>query len=1005
MEHVKDFSQDGRDKGRIRFASAKKRAKSASAEVYRHYKRKTGVAASREERVHHVKRQHKSDNDNQELAPSTLAEELDLANDRNASEVFGKFYRQVWYLVRSLPEILHHSDQIVDLFNQYMLSLESKPHEMTPDEVMNSTTDSRPVFVTNHATADILHLYAVLARDLRHEIHPYLHTKIVPRLVNDLLNPPPPESGKQPIPLDVSVVEHVFRTLSYIFRYDGDALLSENTTGKDKEPCLESLRQYYGSTLANRRQLVRRLAAETYAPLIRKLSDRAQKRHVRRVLRALAGQPPHENNPVSQRLQADAVDGIALLCFQLARGVPGKMHSKGQLVVKCVLDACASKLGPNSELVKGVTATLLERLCYHLDTKEAAKIMVSVIAKAKSVAKDDSGSIFERHFIELLEGMVNFRTGQLLKEEYTLVEQVIDLIVIVLDKENFRKLPTENKTAAISLLCSSWKAVPNNSAFSSRLREQLRFAIATHDETGDKPLVNAPLDIVMKDLVPALPVDIAMGSIGSVVLNAASDVSKSNPQLAIAMIYALSSTRIDADAMETEQKDDDDGLLFLANAEYCVVSSDNKEKLLKLCMNSSDSIKPDSCAIAAKTACFVAMVPENEEDNDVTGYEKQVSKWLLSLLKKLSNNGAMPDSNVVSVGIIMDALAQFSLAAAESIDDKSRISDVLKKARTIAVENLQSHPDSLWTVKSSAALVKVLQKFDLLLTEDSNKLFEMLTPNLHDKNHFHRLRTLEILSSFPKKPFVMDHADLDLTEDLDEEPSSGAPADSAESKGPMGVCNIIDTLIAIESTPVYFARERYITSLVSRVEVMGRSGKLPVLYAEAAASHMLGILNIKFAPIWTAAVKALVGLARGHESSVWPPAHARIAALMTDFPYRDEREKMTEGTGVSLCDPLAHHMLCVQWETSGGNNASVFSRDIENANEEGRVSRHRSTDEPTVLESLWKVFEEAPQLLVAHSRTMVPIILQFLHCQYFALHPEDPDARELKLSEHVDDPR
>ena len=55
-QHIKSFNADPTAKNRIKFISAKQRAKQASADVYRSYKRRTGIvtsAASREERVHH----------------------------------------------------------------------------------------------------------------------------------------------------------------------------------------------------------------------------------------------------------------------------------------------------------------------------------------------------------------------------------------------------------------------------------------------------------------------------------------------------------------------------------------------------------------------------------------------------------------------------------------------------------------------------------------------------------------------------------------------------------------------------------------------------------------------------------------------------------------------------------------------------------------------------------------------------------------------------------------
>lgn len=56
---------------------------------------------------------------------------------------------------------------------------------------------------------------------------------------------------------------------------------------------------------------------------------------------------------------------------------------------------------------------------------------------------------------------------------------------------------------------------------------------------------------------------------------------------------------------------------------------------------------------------------------------------------------------------------------------------------------------------------------DLFLSDDPDAEFESLIPNLRDQNHFRRLRALQILASFPKRPYVVDHADLDLTGDLE----------------------------------------------------------------------------------------------------------------------------------------------------------------------------------------------------------------------------------------------
>ena len=418
--HVKSINTDKRSRKRIKFASARERSKRASADVYRSHKRKIGAtsAKTREDAVHNPQREANTrkrqrshhlpvesndrnkaallkfnqddDNENAETtkedldSSSSLMSELDETIDRNASEIFAKFHRKVWPYVRSLPEILHHSQTIVDLMLSHMLSPESSPElPSNLEESKNPTTAPRG-YIVNHATLDILHLMAVLARDLRHEIHPFLHT-ILAKIVSDLLNPPPPppESGKQPIPLDVTLVEASFRCMSYIFRYDADESVND----------IESLRRYYGATLGARRELVRRLAAETFAPLVRKIKNQNDRhRHLKRVLKALVatldGKP---SSPQLKRTRDDAVDGISLLIFHIVRGVPGRFHSQGSGLLRFVLKYCVKSttgatelVGNECDVLSSLASALLVRLCQHADQETTHDLVRMVVVTLRN---------------------------------------------------------------------------------------------------------------------------------------------------------------------------------------------------------------------------------------------------------------------------------------------------------------------------------------------------------------------------------------------------------------------------------------------------------------------------------------------------------------------------------------------------------------------------------------------------------------------------------------------
>jgi hypothetical protein len=153
--------------------------------------------------------------------------------------------------------------------------------------------------------------------------------------------------------------------------------------------------------------------------------------------------------------------------------------------------------------------------------------------------------------------------------------------------------------------------------------------------------------------------------------------------------------------------------------------------------------------------------------------------------------------------------------------------------------------------------------------------------------------------------------------------------------------------------------------------------------------------------MWPVAVRSLIALAKGHEDSVWPPVQDKVDELMQSPLDESESELSVENGGGVAFDPRCYVRLCVAWETSGGNDTSLFHGAVTAAKEHGRISRHQSTDEATVLQSVWSVIEGAPDLMMRHSRVMVPIFLRFMISQYYVAYPNDPDARELRLHEHV----
>ena len=1058
-QHVKSLSTDARGNNRLKFASSKQKSKRASADVYRSYERKIGVtsAASREERVHHPhaeeskkKRRRKNDNrgddkvavvhnsqqleldessDNELDTESTFESELDLARDRNSSEIFDRFYNEIWHLVRSLPEILHHSSQVIDILLSYLLSPESAPSTKSPTQVeRDAMTEKRQHFICNHATTDILHLLAVLARDLRHEIHPYVQTAILPRIIMDMLTPPPYtiESGKQPTPIEVSTVESAFRTLSYIFRYDSEPLLAQ-VDKPGQEPCLEQLRSFYGATLGHKRDLVRRLAAEAFSPLVRKLgAESARRKHLKRVIRALASSATENPTHSLQRAQHDAMDGIAWLLFQTLRGVSGRLHSKAQGIIQISLDTIAGYSEKDEtktaecDVVFRVNAAFMAKTIYHVHPGHFGLVWKELVQSVDSMLKKVKGNssamlkIVIGHLLQLLTQCISSRQGVAFTnfEKYESSEDSFLSILSIVNRlmvlSIFEQLPPHVQDSVLDLLCALWKRNPSQADIASQIGARLSSILGRgKDKALSGTTASRCARKLSQDLLPYLPAEVSMLDVGSAILAAAGEVAPSAPDDALFLVFSVASS-------QSSHEQDTDDVFDLSNACLCAVTAACKDSLLNICLIGTTAIdqdKPETLARISYVARCIPFLDSMKPSSEAVANQKSTKRvldWfvrtLQSLLGKLTKEEADKGGVLVSAALVLEAFATTVEAHIDQENSTSWLDKHLNKATTLGNSLLAAAPTSILVVKAVAALVQVLSKKSLWLNDEVSETFDMLNSNLRSKSHFLRLHTLQILSSFPARPYVTDHAELDFTDDLDEEPSLRPSADlNKDGLSLSGLCDIMSTLLQIESTQLTLHNERKITSLLRRTEVLGRTGKLPVVYAEAVANHMLGILNLKFAPVWPSAVRVMVGLSGGHDEIMWQPLSLLLATIMEPRKMGDDSVPFTnDDESRNSMEYLYHHEVFLRWNQSQGEDHELFRSQVSSAQQEGRVSLHLTTDESTLFESVLAVLEGAPELTAKKSRAIVPIFLDFMHSQYFFFNSFDPDARELCLEKHLD---
>jgi hypothetical protein len=1138
------------------------------------------------------------------IGPSKFAVELELALMRNGSEPFAACHRHVWPLTRSLPELLHNAGSVFDHLIDSLTSTvvveatstnsndededeeEGEPpldgverdneDEEDVDEIDEDAADDigiddddvdaegedaanadpdpnadgagdppRRHKSFNLATIDVLHLMAVLADDLRHEIHPHLHSKVLPCLLGDLLDVLRNSGGgggggggggNDDV---VAIAEAIFRTTAYVFRYDAAMLLAEEgsgdkaTTAKGESkgrkrkkasasaktmPCLEPLRRYYGATLPHPRAVVRKLAAETFATLVRQLPSHALKGHLKRVLKAFAAQADYSVQSQSagsihqqKRLVRDATDGISHLLWFVARGVARQLHSTaGRIALDAVLGSVAAA-GGSGGVVRGsgadagadavtdegsttpvqfdVAALFFQHLCRHLaqppaqqQEKDRGVHVVVVAAVLRSVLRHASASYKAvgvgtatataaaaaplSCYFALLQQVVDFRSNVLVRslvrrnvensdededtdsesggaqEGSSSMNGVLDDLLEIpgrvlggaADNDTNAPVhwPDSCRSSAVQLLCSVWAAAAAAAPSAYRtetiatIRANVARALRGDHETLGSGSIESIGKIVVQDLLVRLPDGpAAMESVGSILLSSAArgvEGSSSDVVNSLVLSVALSTRalrhRSASSISAGTRRPDSDRFVEWSLAQHATLDVDERERLIQKFISASpvnlDAIDPAACSeLAERVVCasFCALTTGKGSANS-TRIDVACLEWLLDVGDAVGQateceRVGCPDGETRSASRRLAALMSLVLECAAAVISPLVMLRVmssggnpgagaqLKRLQQLAERHLLGFPQSPSAVKSAAAVTRILSRLNHNVVLATDDVFDALIPNLRHESHFLRLHSLEVLAALPSRPYVVDHADLDLSQDLDEEPASRGPAQGSDRAPLSGMSDVLNILLRIETTSATLLEERVLLSLIGRVEVLGRSGRLPVVHAEAAASHMLGLLYSKFAPVWPAAVRAVAGLARGHEDCVWPWVQRRLASLSgTNHSPSDE-------TGDEDFDCPGFFGTLVLRAEKG--DTSPFQDDLDYAKEVGYVSRHESADPVAVFETSWSVVEKAPSLMTRHSKLLVPLFLRFMHFQFFGGNLDDPDARELKLLTHLDE--
>ncbi|XP_063786087.1 small subunit processome component 20 homolog [Pseudophryne corroboree] len=210
-------------------------------------------------------------------------EGLQKWRDLNLTQNFVTFYREVSSKCQSFHLLVYHQNSIVESLKNHL-------------QVKNSL-----------AYQPLLDLVVQLARDLQADFYPHFQDFF--KVISSLLNTK-----------DTALIEWSFTSLSYLYKYLWRMMVKDM-------PTIYSL---YSKLLAHQKEHIRNFAAESFAFLMRKVSD----------LDGLL-------NLMFLDLQEhpQKVDGLGQLLFEMCKGVRNMFHSCATKAIRLIL----RKMGPVTE--------------------------------------------------------------------------------------------------------------------------------------------------------------------------------------------------------------------------------------------------------------------------------------------------------------------------------------------------------------------------------------------------------------------------------------------------------------------------------------------------------------------------------------------------------------------------------------------------------------------------------------------------------------------------------
>ncbi|KAM0879606.1 hypothetical protein ACQ4PT_034126 [Festuca glaucescens] len=625
------------------------------------------------------------------------------------------------------------------------------------------------------------------------------------------------------------------------------------------------------------------------------------------------------------------IDGVTALLWHVMRGTYTKLHSRAGkvmkfLLTKSVLTAIDDKFPDGSSTIREVITGVIHRLCNEVDQKELALIYTCLFEEINSCIKDDC--------LEHLKHLINFFTFAIENSKQN----------DALDKADMLKL--------VKLLICKYVR-PSSSTEGASSFEVLGSILDFLLCVLDVPVISCNLSIVyapvfeltnlsavvfIKKLLAKSPQIIQ--AFESKILSAMDNFLETSPEEVLYILLHLFKRAtdgithgIDGSHLDREKKVykfcDSKIRIWIELLDNIVKTGDHSSNQVSVkeaailwgsicCYSNVKDASQDSLTMLNKLICSLDQILEVEEDS-ISGLPKDTWRSLL--------------------GAALLTYHELLLVNVSKSSELSLFLSLAKRHSTCpqVLSAVAEYLDSLLGA-TSLGMTKEFEPQNLLNS------FCIFGANLSSPNKNIRVLTLRILSYYAKM-------DQRLGSD-DERPHKKRRTEiSAEEAVDTKYTNVVDTLFAVESTPVSVSTSRKIAIYVSRIQMSLSSNMVHDDYIPLLLHGIVGILYNRFSDLWPPALDCLGVLINKHKELVWSQFIQFIAIHQSKGLTVRSQEKLEAATHPqSIFDCFSLYL----------------------------ATDYDYTPLETIATLLLKALQKIPDVAESCSRHLIPLFLNFM---------------------------